>query len=157
MVQHDDSGAMGVVLNRPTGKNVRDIWTMVSEEPCDCESAVFLGGPVRGPIAVVHTLRAHSNIEIIPGLYFTIEEKALGEVVRAGSNACRIFIGYSGWAPGQLESELNAGGWLTTAVSVDDVFGQPHEQWQNVSRRIGREFLVATVKPKVLPDDPSMN
>jgi putative transcriptional regulator len=157
MVQHDESGALGLVLNRPTGKTIRDVWEMISDEPCTCESPIFLGGPVRGPIAAVHRGEDHANVEVAPGVYYTVEDKALNEVLRQSAVAYRVFIGYAGWAPGQLESELDAGGWLTTPAAVDEVFREPNQLWQDVSRRIGREFLAATVRPKVLPDDPSMN
>jgi putative transcriptional regulator len=156
MVQHDEAGALGLVVNRPTGKTIQDIWQMVSDEPCDCESPIFLGGPVRGPLAAVHGREDHSNIEVVPGLYYTVEDKALSEVMRSDS-AFRVFIGYAGWAPGQLESELKAGGWLTTPAAVDEVFGEPDRLWRHVSRRMGREFLAATLKPKVVPDDSSLN
>lgn len=157
MVQHDDSGAFGLILNRPTGKTIRDVWKLVSDEPCECESPIFLGGPVRGPLAAVHAHEEQSNIEVLPEVYYTVEDKALSELLHEDTDSYRIFIGYSGWAPGQLEKELDAGGWLKTTASAEDVFGEPHRLWQKISRRIGREFLAATVKPRVVPDDPSVN
>jgi putative transcriptional regulator len=157
MVQHDEAGALGLIVNRPTGKTIQDVWQMVSDEPCDCDSPIFLGGPVRGPLAALHAQEGHSNIEVGPGLFYTVDDKSLSEVMRADAASYRVFIGYAGWAPGQLESELEAGGWLTTPAAADEVFSEPDRLWHEVSRRIGREFLASTLKPKVLPDDPSLN
>jgi putative transcriptional regulator len=157
MVQHDESGGLGLILNRPTGKTLRDIWSMISDEPCTCESPIFLGGPVRGPIAALHSRQDHANVEVLPGLYYTVDGTAVSEVIQNDATPYRIFIGYAGWAPGQLDSELKAGGWLTTHVSQGEVFGEAEQLWQGVSRRIGREFLQSTVKPRVVPDDPSLN
>lgn len=158
MVQHDDAGAFGLVLNRPTGKTIGDVWKLISEDPCDCDSPIFLGGPVRGPIAALHSEEQRSDLEIADGLFYTIEDRSVSELLRGGnSDPLRVFIGYSGWAAGQLEHELEAGGWLTTDASRDEVFDEPHELWQKVSRRIGREFLAATLKPRIIPDDPTLN
>jgi putative transcriptional regulator len=157
MVQHDESGAFGLILNRPTGKTIKDVWKLVSDEPCECESPIFQGGPVRGPLAAIHRYEEQSDIEVLPELHYTVEDKALSELLQKEASSHRIFIGYSGWGPGQLEKELEAGGWFTTAASLEDIFSEPHDVWQIVSRRIGREFLAATVKPRVVPDDPSVN
>jgi putative transcriptional regulator len=157
MVQHDEEGAFGLVLNRPTGKTIRDVWKLVSDEPCECESPIFLGGPVRGPLAAVHAYPDQSNLEVLPAVYYTVDDKSLSELLPKSEKSYRIFIGYSGWSAGQLETELEAGGWLTTPASADDVFDDPERLWQKVSRRIGREFLDATIRPRFVPDDPSMN
>ncbi|MGE0760475.1 MAG: YqgE/AlgH family protein [Pirellulaceae bacterium] len=157
MVQHDESGALGLILNRPTGSSIRDIWEMVSSEPCACDSPIYLGGPVRGPLAAVHQDRDRSDLEVVDGLYYTVDEKSLGELLQSSADTYRIFVGYAGWAPGQLESELEAGGWLTTPANRQEVFSEPARLWQTISRRIGREFLQATVKLKGGPEDPSLN
>jgi putative transcriptional regulator len=98
-----------------------------------------------------------SDLEVFPGMYYTVDENSLGCVLQSDSRRYRVFVGYAGWAPGQLESEMQAGGWLTTAAEPAEVFGEPDPLWQEVSRRIGREFLKSTVKLKVVPPDPSLN
>ena len=157
MVQHDDAGALGLILNRPTGKTVRDAMKLVVDEPSDCEDLIFLGGPVRGPLAVVHTDEARGNVEILSGAYYTVEDELVNELLHTDRGDRRVFLGYAGWAPGQLESELSAGGWQVAPATLADIFAEPDQLWRSVSRRIGRDFLSATIKPRVLPDDPSLN
>ena len=68
-------------------------------------------------------------------------------------NAVRVFSGYSGWGPGQLEMELEQEAWITLPAVVEDVFGDPDGLWgRALSRKGGRYKLVAQ-----MPDDPSLN
>lgn len=157
MVQHDNEGAFGLILNRPTGKTLRDALQLVTDEPSPCNDSIYLGGPVRGPLTVVHTDESRGNVEILSGLYYTAEDELVNEVLQREGVRRRIFLGYSGWASGQLESELEMGGWQITSATVKDVFADPEEQWRAIFRRIGREFLSSTIKPRILPEDPSLN
>jgi putative transcriptional regulator len=157
LVQHDDDGALGLILNRPTGKTVRDAMELVVDEPTACDDLIYLGGPVRGPIAVVHTDEGLGNVEIVPGAYYTVEDELVNELLQKEGIDRRVFLGYSGWAPGQLESELTAGGWQVAPATLADIFTEPDQLWRLISRRIGRDFLSATIKPRVVPDDPSLN
>lgn len=157
LVQHDDDGALGLILNRPTGKTVRDAMELVVDEPTVCDDPIFLGGPVRGPIAVVHTDEELGNVEIVPGAYYTVEDELVNELLQKDGIDRRIFLGYSGWASGQLESELTAGGWQIAPATLADIFTDPEQLWRLISRRIGLDFLTATIRPRVLPDDPSLN
>jgi putative transcriptional regulator len=157
MVQHDEAGALGLILNRPTGRTVSDALKLVAEEPSSCDDEIFLGGPVRGPIAIVHSDDERGNVEILAGAYYTVEEELVNELLQRKDGERRVFIGYSGWAPGQLENELDAGGWQVAAATREDIFAEPEQLWSVISRRIGREFLSATIKPRIVPDDPSLN
>lgn len=157
MVQHDEAGALGLILNRPTGKTVRDALKLIADEPSMCDDPIFLGGPVRGPIAVVHTDEGRGNVEILVGAYYTVADELVNELLQNEGKDRRVFIGYAGWAPGQLESELDAGGWQVAPATVTEIFAEPEQLWRSISRRIGREFLSATIKPRIVPDDPSLN
>jgi putative transcriptional regulator len=94
---------------------------------------------------------------VIPGVYFASREEYLEKIVRTASDPYRLFVGYAGWAGGQLESELEAGGWLTTAATRDDIFEDADDLWRKIAARIGSEIPGAAVKTKHVPDDPSMN
>jgi putative transcriptional regulator len=68
-----------------------------------------------------------------------------------------MFAGYSGWAGGQLESELEAGGWLTLPATKELVFYKHDDLWEQILETMGRDFLGATIKAKHLPENPSLN
>jgi putative transcriptional regulator len=151
---HDEDGAVGVVLNRASEVEVARAAPPLAGlvDPGD---RLFVGGPVQPQAAVVvadfeHPERAQvvafGSIGFLPE---ELEPEEVGELRRA-----RVFAGYAGWGPGQLEAELEEGSWLVEPARPDDVFtAEPDGLWSEVIRRKGPEYrLMAT-----MPLDPSSN
>jgi putative transcriptional regulator len=157
MIHHDHQGAMGVVINRPSDKTVREVWEIVGNDPCDRDDRIFVGGPVPGPLVALHSLQAFSDHEIVPGLYCSTNRDALDLIVRKKNVSLRLCSGNAGWGSGQLEGELEAGGWLFTQATVDDVFADHESIWKTVTQRIGLEIMVPDLDREHLPRDPSLN
>ncbi len=157
MVRHDEDGALGVVLNRPADKSLPDLWESVSDLPCPNDQRVHLGGPVPGPLMAIHTRESLADSEVCEGIYFCAEKDKLEALISQPQERMRVFVGHSGWAGGQLEGELREGAWLTAPATLDLVFCQDHDLWQRVTRQIGKSLIMDVVRPKHLPDDPSMN
>jgi putative transcriptional regulator len=142
---HEDDGSLGLVLNRPTDIEVTDLleaWAPVIVDP----AVAFEGGPVQREVAVgVGRLRAGAHP---PGhhAWTTIGERVglldLGtedpETVVPDLEAVRVFSGYAGWGPGQLEAEVEAGDWFVVPFHPDDPF-RPHtdDLWAGALRRQG--------------------
>ena len=155
VLEHDEDGALGLVLNRPTTTPIDEVlagWSGLAAEPAN----LYGGGPVE-PSAVVGLAvarpEAAAGIAIV-GRIRTVDptsDPALlaGEVERA-----RIFAGYAGWAPGQLEDELAQDAWLVVdALPEDVVSSNPGDLWHAVmARQEGSTRLMAT-----FPDDPRLN
>ena len=152
--EHNEEGALGVVLNRPTPVTVRDavppLATLVPEnEP------LFVGGPVQPESAVVIAEfddPERAGLPVMGSIGFLIGDVDPGDVV--GLRRARVFAGYSGWGPGQLEAELEEAAWIVEPARPADVFASdPEALWVEVVRRRGGEAaLLAT-----LPFDPSSN
>ncbi len=157
MIKHDDEGAMGLILNRPTENTVAEVWKMVGDEDIPCAQPIFFGGPVNGPLVALHRLKGAAEAEVLPGIFFSANKDKLGMLVRQTSKPFRLFTGYAGWAGGQLESELQAGGWLTSKVNKKLIFQAADDLWEHVTRTIGESILNKAVKPKHVPADPSLN
>ena len=157
LCQHDADGAFGLILNRATEKKVGDV--LLSDLPDALrEAPLFLGGPVQpSALSYVHADRSLLDGNVLPNLSLghSLEQLTeLGESL-SSSSQIRIFAGYAGWSPGQLESELKRKAWLTLPATVELVFHAPAEQlWRTLVRLKGgwRNRLLAT-----LPDDPSLN
>ena len=157
MIQHDDEGAFGVVMNRPTNNTIADMWEDVPQTSWKMDAPVHLGGPVGGPLIAVHSDISLGELEITPGIYFTSDKDAIVRIMSQPLGPFRLFHGYSGWAPGQLDAELDAGGWLTAPAIKADVFSDYEDLWNRVARHIGLDILSPTIRPESMPDDPSMN
>src|SRR5689334_3280085 len=126
MLQHEEQGALGVVINRPGDKTVDEIWEMIDSTPPGCPELVYVGGPVPGPLIALHDQSRLGEREILPKLYMSMQKDAIDQLVKKQNANFRLFSGHSGWGGGQLEGELTVGGWLISPAEVTDVFGD-HE------------------------------
>lgn len=140
VIEHNDEGALGLVLNRPTDDEVPglDSWLAVCSEP----AVVFTGGPVEtesliGLARVIGPTSAEGFAPIRDGLG-TVDLEAEPEDLRVELRSVRVFRGYSGWAPGQLDDELEAGAWIVVDAESNDPFtDEPEDLWRAVLRRQG--------------------
>jgi putative transcriptional regulator len=157
MIQHQVDGAMGVVINRPSEKTVREVWEMIGNDPCDRDDAIFVGGPVPGPLVALHTLEALAEHQVLPNLYVSTHRDAIDVIVRKKNVPVRLFSGNAGWGSGQLEGEMEAGGWLATPATVDEAFSDHETIWRKVTQRIGLEIMAPDLDHEHMPPDPSLN
>lgn len=158
ILQHSEEGATGVILNRPSNVTVSTVWDEVSEEEtCSSNERVNVGGPVEGPLIALHTSSAFSESEIIEGVYMSMRRDNLNYLVNQDQHPFKIFSGYSGWSPGQLESEMEQGGWLSMQAKLDHVFGPIDSLWKQTCEHVGHEIMMPHFSKKVFPTDPSMN
>ena len=157
VLSHDDDGALGVIVNRPTTVPVTDIlpnWEPVVTEP----GVVFHGGPVSldsglGLVAVVDGVEP-LGVRRVSGQVGVVDLDTPPEVVQPGVVAMRVFAGYAGWSPEQLENEIAEGSWYVVDSQTGDAFSaDANELWKAVLRRQdGPLALMAT-----FPADPSLN
>jgi putative transcriptional regulator len=165
VIEHDESGALGVVLNTPSTVDVGEIWPLwrplVTGDP-----VVHSGGPVAldtalglGVLATqVRTDEAGDvpGFRQVQGRYGLVDLDASAEELGAQLMGLRIFAGYAGWSPGQLDAELAEGSWAVVDIAdpVGEVFaGDGEDQWVRILRR-----QPSTLAWWVLcPRDPSWN
>jgi putative transcriptional regulator len=157
LIHHDDEGAFGVVLNRPSNFPLKEVWYAITESDCDVEAPIYMGGPVEGPLLAVHQRKSIAENEIVPGVFISSQKDNLEILLKEDVVNCKIFSGYSGWGPGQLEAELATGSWFRTPVTPDDVFSETDHLWEEVAGRIGNQVLFQGVGNKIEKFDPSLN
>jgi putative transcriptional regulator len=156
IAEHDDeSGAMGVVLNRVTELPVGEAAPVLGDivEP---GALVHSGGPVQ-PTAVVILAQFHeAALAAVPvfGDIGFVAGDADFELLAPDLRRARVFAGLAGWSPGQLEAELEREDWILEPARDEDVFSdEPEALWASVLERKGGSFaLVAR-----MPPDPSLN
>jgi putative transcriptional regulator len=156
MFQHDEQGAAGLILNRPSHVRLAEVWSQFSESACSSQQFLHIGGPVSGPLLIVHTCLEAGESAIFPGVYLSAEKKNIEQVCLQTEHPFKAFSGYSGWGPGQLEQEMKVGGWLSTAAEMDHVFADGDELWKSVCEAIGQQILLPQVRRK-FTNDPSLN
>lgn len=157
IVRHDEDGALGLVLNRPTRTRIADAWSQVSDAPCRRHDLLFQGGPCQGPLMILHDDEGMAQLEVSDGIYFTVDQDHAQRLVRDAKRPARWFVGHSGWSAGQLESELETGAWLTLQASPRHVFEEGASEWERVKREADRDGLGRSVDPRLIPDDPHAN
>lgn len=159
ILDHGEHGALGIVLNRPTQLEVSavlDEWAGWAIEP----RVLHLGGPVEQS-SVIGLARRRGGNETpdgwsqIMGDLGSVDLDGAAAEIGPGVDGVRFFAGYSGWGPGQLESELGDNAWLVVdSAPADDVLApDPEMMWRTVLRRQrGKLSMLAN-----FPEDPSQN
>lgn len=148
VVEHNEEGAFGLVLNRPSdstvGEAVPDLADLIG-----AEHVVHVGGPVQpGAItAVGEHPDPGASTKLIVGPVGMVDLDEPPEVSRI-----RVFAGYAGWGPGQLDDELEAEAWIVEDAHPDDPFNEG-DLWASVLSRKGGEFVLLAR----MPPDPSVN
>ena len=142
VVEHNDGGTLGVVLNRPSETAVYNVlpqWSDLVARP----KTMFIGGPVKRDSALcLGTLRVGADPDGVEGLRHVagrivmVDLDADPETVAGPVEAVRIFAGYSGWTIGQLEGEIERDDWIVLSALPSDVLVAPRvDLWSRVLRR----------------------
>lgn len=157
MVEHGSKGTWGLVLNRPSGNRVSDVWQLVEDGPCAIEQPLYVGGPVSGPLVALHNVADLSESTVCPDVYVSMRKDHIQSLVARPQDRCRLFTGYAGWSKGQLEGELKAGGWFVLPAESDQIFAAHDDLWPQLMREIGDRLLAPILGRHRFPDDPSLN
>jgi putative transcriptional regulator len=157
MIQHNQEGAFGLVLNRPISKTVQDLWREVGSSPCNSTQPLYFGGPVPGPLMSLHAKPQWAEVELMPGVFFAAKKQHLDALVLDDAPTCKVFVGHAGWGPGQLENEIDEGAWRSMAATAEYVFSQQDDLWEAALHQIGQTVLQSMLQIKDVPPDASLN
>jgi putative transcriptional regulator len=154
MGEHNSDGALGVVLNRALDVTVEQAFPPLGGLVPPGEP-LFQGGPVqpRSPVLLAELEDAElADLPVFGSVGFLVGEVSAN--VRPYIRRARVYAGYSGWAPGQLEAEMDLNTWIIEPARVEDVFTDgPDLLWSRVLQRKGPEYKILSR----MPYDPSMN
>jgi len=157
LCEHNEEGSLGFVLNKPSSLKLED----VLDEVQGFEAPLYTGGPVQQD--TLHFIHKTKDIfsdyrTVNDGLYWGgnfDELLSFINVRKVNSDDFRFFIGYSGWGPGQLESEIEENSWIIyNNATPEQVFGlSPDNLWRSVLKSMGGEYRVISN----YPTDPRLN
>jgi putative transcriptional regulator len=151
--QHDAEGAFGLVLNRTSGNSVGEMIVADLPEPLK-ECPLYLGGPVQpSALSFLHSDAFLADANVMPNLSLghSVDELVdLGDLP-SPTRKIKMFAGYAGWSPGQLEDEMKRKAWLTHPASLELVFdAAPEQLWQEILRRKGWKYRILAESPEDL-------
>jgi putative transcriptional regulator len=154
--QHDAEGAFGLVLNRATGSKVGEM--IVADLPDTLkEFPLYLGGPVQPTaLSFLHSESFIPDANVIPNVSLGHSLDSLMEIGESFSatRKLKLFAGYAGWSPGQLEDEMKREAWLTHPASLELVFEtDPTTLWRTVLQQKGWKYKLLSQ----MPEDLSLN
>ena len=142
LVEHGAEGALGLIINRVSKGRLRDLLADngVAYSGPD-EARVMVGGPVSpGQALLLHGEEdlQDDSTTVGEGLRLSGSMEALKKVYSRAAPRARLYFGYSGWGPGQLEAEIEAGAWILAPPHADLIFDLPPEQvWERALRGLG--------------------
>lgn len=156
LCEHGEAGSFGLILNRLLTIQLGDVLESLSGR----QEALWLGGPVQP--STLHFLHRHGSgitgaVPVMDGVYWggdfdDVQRLIWDKTSLAGG--LRFFLGYAGWIPGQLEAEIEAGGWILARAAAAFVFpDHPEKLWSTVLRSLGGEYALLAN----FPEDPRMN
>jgi putative transcriptional regulator len=148
LLRHNRSGALGIVINRPIEEQpLASLMEAIGEEAAGVEGRVliFAGGPVEPEVGfILHSVdyRRADTLDIDEHVAMTSTHEILSDIAhKKGPAKTLIAFGYSGWGPGQLESELAQHGWFTTPADPKLIFDDDREKvWQEALARRTRHL-----------------
>lgn len=145
LCEHNDEGAMGLMVNRPLDITMGEVLRQMSietEHPEVLHLPIFLGGPVQCERGfVLH--RPHGNWEVTMKVTDEIGVTSSRDIIEAialgkGPAQCLVTLGYAGWGPGQLEQELAENSWINAAADDRILFDVAHERrWEAAAALTG--------------------
>ena len=156
LAEHNDSGSVGFVMNRPASIKLQDLLTNLKE----ADFPVFLGGPVsQDQLFFVHRYgeQINGSLPIGDGYFWNGDYSDLIQLIRKGnikSSGIKFFVGYSGWGEGQLQDELQSDSWIVSDANYKNLMREAsNEIWGEELKRIGSNYNVLSN----FPQDPWMN
>ncbi|WP_070380183.1 YqgE/AlgH family protein [Rhodococcus sp. WMMA185] len=154
VIEHNDAGSLGVVINRPSETAVHDVlpqWSALAAPP----GVLYVGGPVKRDAALcLATLRTGAQASGVPGLrrvhgrVVMVDLDSDPETIAPLVEGVRIFAGYSGWTYGQLDSELQREDWIVVSALASDVVAPARvDVWAQVLRRQPLPLAILATHP----------
>lgn len=155
LVEHNDKGTVGFVLNSLVDINLQEL---MQDFP-DFHAMVSVGGPVEpNTIHFIHTVGdlIPQSVQILDGLYWGGDFDAMRDLVvrnAISTSQIRFFLGYSGWGEGQLGDELEENSWVVAELDLVQIMAGGNDLWNRTVKQMGPKYKSWTI----FPENPTLN
>ncbi|TWT63683.1 YqgE/AlgH family protein [Rubinisphaera italica] len=152
MLEHNEEGAMGVIVNRPSSVNLAHALVGHFNVP-PSENVIYVGGPVEPQaLSMLHDNAewGKSDITVLPNVFVGSSAEAFEEIIMGEPPECtssfRVYSGYAGWGSGQLEGEVERGDWFTLKANTELVFSnRPYQLWDDLLQEYYRQHRILPI------------
>ncbi|MCG8699422.1 MAG: YqgE/AlgH family protein [Bacteroidales bacterium] len=156
LTEHNEEGTVGFVLNKPIDIKINDVIEDFPETNAD----IALGGPVNtNTLHYLHTMGdiIPNSVPVIGNVMWGGSFEVVERLIRSGNiqkGQIRFFLGYSGWSPDQLESELDENAWVITSITSEQIMKPMNQQiWTKTLRGMGKKYEMWSN----FPENPELN
>lgn len=158
MLEHTAGGAAAVIINRPIGAGLAKLTEEIFGEELDWDRPIHVGGPVPGPLLVLHSEEDVADHAVLDGVYSTVDPDHLRDLIQRRPDQVFFVANYAGWGPGQLEAEMADDSWYALEATPELIFGEKGEPfWHDLVRRFHAERLTRALDLKNVPENPGFN
>lgn len=161
VLQHNDDGVFGVVLNRPASAEMLVAWREAAGQSLFAEEKLVSGGPVQGPVLAIHREADLAEVEIQGGLFVSVQKDAIEQLreleLYEESVPYRIVLGAVSWPPSELQNEIDNGKWFVVDAEPELIFSAPSILWERSVRLYGEQSIRQITGITSFPADPMLN
>ncbi|MFK7767899.1 MAG: YqgE/AlgH family protein [Mariniblastus sp.] len=156
VMQNNQEGTFGVVLNRPADDHIKFAWQQLTGSESG-DRFIMQGGPIGGPVFALHREAQLAELEMPGGIFVSAASEKFQQLVENDDSTYRIVFGVSGWKRGQLNDEIEEGLWFAIDGNADRVFDDPTWMWEKSIRKYGQQLLCDVIGVDGLPESPLSN
>jgi putative transcriptional regulator len=156
VVEHTERGAYGLIVNCPTSGGGRLRWRH-PDGRLRKSGKLFWGGPVAGLLMAVHKKATLAERQVMPGIFFSAKRENVVALLSKTTRSCKLFAGYAGWGPKQLDDEVARGAWRVVPATPEQIFSDDRGLWEQLLQQASRLQLRNLFRIKHIPADPLLN
>jgi len=158
LFDHSEEGAAGVVVNRASKLTIQELSEKIYSSTIEWDKPIMIGGPVSGPLLVVHQDSDWADDEIRDDVYRTVDPDKIHEILQRRLEPSLLVASYAGWGPNQLENESNEGAWAVTDADLRHIFwNEIKDLWDVLMAEIHTRKIGQVLKIRATPIDPAAN
>lgn len=157
LFDHSAEGAAGVVINRPSKLTIEELSTKIFGNTVHWDKPIIVGGPVGGPLLVVHEDADWADEEIDSEVYRTVDPDKIHHILDRKIEPSLLIANFSGWGPNQLEMEIEEGSWDIIKATREKIFwNELKDLWDVLTGEIQSRNLAKLLRLKS-PEKPGLN